>query len=156
MSLRVFRLVPKIPLKWHKKKWYCPPYTLTICMQWGTENPLDGSIIAYIFRPLRPHNSLRVNDCDCFHPGIFPNDITFINNNQSVNPDRKCFNNVHDIMHVFLWRMWSLHNHIPQSCTRKDLWAHFLPPGVAYTTGPSHNPFTWRPLKDGKNAYVKK
>ena len=24
--------------------------------------------------------------------------------------------------------------------------AHFLPPGVAHTTGLSHNPFTWRPL----------
>ena len=23
---------------------------------------------------------------------------------------------------------------------------HFLPPGVASTTGLSHNPFTWRPL----------
>ena len=23
---------------------------------------------------------------------------------------------------------------------------HFLPPGVACTTGLSHNPFTWRPL----------
>ena len=23
---------------------------------------------------------------------------------------------------------------------------HFLPPGVAYTTGLSHNPFTWLPL----------
>ena len=23
---------------------------------------------------------------------------------------------------------------------------HFLPPGVAHTTGLPHNPFTWRPL----------
>ena len=33
---------------------------------------------------------------------------------------------------------------------------HFLPPGVACTTGLSHNPFTWRPLKDRKNAYARK
>ena len=27
-----------------------------------------------------------------------------------------------------------------------ELTTHFLPPGVACTTGLSHNPFTWRPL----------
>ena len=32
---------------------------------------------------------------------------------------------------------------------------HFLPPGVAYTTGLSHNPFTWLPLQDGKNITPK-
>ena len=30
---------------------------------------------------------------------------------------------------------------------------HFLPPGVAHTTGLSHNPFTWS--KTIKNAYTK-
>ena len=34
--------------------------------------------------------------------------------------------------------------------------AHFLPPGLAYTTGFSHNPFTWLPLLGGKNDYAKK
>ena len=33
---------------------------------------------------------------------------------------------------------------------------HFLPPGVACTTGLSHNPFTWRPLKDGKKRLRQK
>ena len=32
---------------------------------------------------------------------------------------------------------------------------HFLPPGVAHTTGLSHNPFTWRPLQDGKTLTPK-
>ena len=31
-------------------------------------------------------------------------------------------------------------------CMASLLAFHFLPPGVAYTTGLSHNPFTWRPL----------
>ena len=29
---------------------------------------------------------------------------------------------------------------------------HFLPRGGAYTTGLSHNPFTWRPGRGGVNA----
>ena len=33
---------------------------------------------------------------------------------------------------------------------------HFLPPGVAYTTGLSHNGFTWRPLKGGKKTLTPK
>ena len=33
---------------------------------------------------------------------------------------------------------------------------HFLPPGVAHTTGYPHNPFTWRPLKDGKKTLTPK
>ena len=37
----------------------------------------------------------------------------------------------------------------PWRCTRHAFlmgWIHFLPPGVACTTGLSHNPFTWHPL----------
>ena len=33
---------------------------------------------------------------------------------------------------------------------------HFLPPGVAHTTGLSHNPFTWRPLQARSYHYAKK
>ena len=33
---------------------------------------------------------------------------------------------------------------------------HFLPPGVACTTGLSHNRFTWRPLYDGKKRLRQK
>ena len=45
-------------------------------MQWATENPLDGSIITYILSHLHAHNSLQIIDHGCFHPGIFPSDIT--------------------------------------------------------------------------------
>ena len=31
-----------------------------------------------------------------------------------------------------------------------DTVIHFLPPGVAYTTGLSHNPFTWLLSKTGR------
>ena len=34
--------------------------------------------------------------------------------------------------------------------------SNFLPPGVAYTTGLSHNPFTWLTIEDGDNYYAKK
>ena len=37
-----------------------------------------------------------------------------------------------------------------------DMIPHFLPPGVACTTGLSHNPFTWRPLKDGRKRLRQK
>ena len=37
-----------------------------------------------------------------------------------------------------------------------DQSGHFLPPGVAYTTGLSHNPLHGARYKTGKNAYAKK
>ena len=40
--------------------------------------------------------------------------------------------------------------------SRFESFRHFLLPGVACTTGLSHNPFTWRPLKDGKKRLRQK
>ena len=55
-------------------------YRSCIVNQWATENPLDGSIIACILSPLHVHNSLRVNDRGCLHPGKWHN----ANKQQSV------------------------------------------------------------------------
>ena len=84
-------------------------------------NPLDGSIIADILSPLQTHNSLRVNDRDCFHQGIFPSDITLINNNQSVNPGCNCLTmRVKQCVPSYdACDLHSLHKHISQSCTWK-------------------------------------
>ena len=46
------------------------------------------------------------------------------------------------VSHMFRWKL--------------DSRIHFLPPRVACTTGLSHNPFTWRPLKDGKKRLREK
>ena len=44
-----------------------------------------------------------------------------------------------------------------QQCQPKAReFVHYLPPNAACTTGLSHNRFTWRPVKDRKNAYARK
>ena len=73
-------------------------------------------------QPLHTHNSLRVDDRYCFHPGIFQSDIVLINNNQSVNPDHNCLT-MRVIQCVRNYDACDLNTIIYHDhCTRKDFW----------------------------------
>ena len=47
-------------------------------------------------------------------------------------------------------------HYIDGTDNRSAVIPHFLPPGVAHTTGLSNNPFTRRPLQDGEKTLMPK